>query len=103
VNSLTTLPSPVVSPEVRAFAVERGVECYLPELVAVARRLFPDSPLNLMVADDLEIADNRQIVFEVEETSRDVESQVAAHWQWTEELFRLCPATHVHVFCLLQR
>ncbi len=102
-TSLTTLAPPLVSTEVRAFAAEKGVEQYLSELAAIARHLFPDSRINLVVADDPEIADNRQIVFEVNENGRDADAQVAAHWKWTEELVRLCPATHVHVFCLLQR
>jgi hypothetical protein len=53
--------------------------------------------------DDPELSYNRQIVFEVDETGHSAAERSAAHWQWTEEVFRYCPATHVHVFCLMQR
>jgi hypothetical protein len=101
-TSATILPPPLISPEVRAFAAEKGVERYLPELAAAARRLFPDSRINLRVADDPELSCNRQIVFEVDENGRNASEQVAAHRQWIDELLRCCPTTHVHVFCLIQ-
>jgi hypothetical protein len=37
----TSLPPPVVPPEVHAFAVELGVSEYLPLVLDLARRLFP--------------------------------------------------------------
>jgi hypothetical protein len=96
----TTLPLPTISPEVRAFAIEKGVEQYLPDLVAAARRLFPDSSIELLVVDDPELSYNRQIVFRVDENGQSPAEQSAAHWKWAEELFLHCPATHVHVFSL---
>jgi len=98
----TTLPLPTTPPEVRAFATEKGLEPYLTDLVAAARRIFPDSRIDLVVADDPELSYNRQIVFEVDENSRSAAEQVAAHWQWTEELLRFCPPTYAHLFCLVQ-
>src|SRR5947207_15862454 len=94
----TTLPLPSVSPGVLAFAVERGVERYLPDLVAAARRIFPDLPIDILVEDDPELSNNRQIVFEVEMNGRGVEEWASTHRQWIDETFRICPATHVHVF-----
>jgi hypothetical protein len=99
----TILPLPTISPEVRAFAAEKGVEQYLPDLAAAARRLFPDSRIDVLVEDDPELSYNRQIVFDVEMNGRSADEQSAAHWQWTEEMFRYCPAPHIHVFCLVQK
>ena len=97
------MPPPVISSEVRAFAAERGVERYLSELVAAARRLFPDSRIDVLVEDDPELSYNRQIVFDVDMNGRSTDEWAVTHRQWGEELFRFCPATHVHVFCLVQR
>jgi hypothetical protein len=101
-TSATTLPPPTASPAVEAFAVEHGADTYLPALAAAARRIFPESRIEVHIEGDPEIPDNEQIVFEVEVNGRDAAAQVAAHQQWTEELLRTCPATHVHLFCLLQ-
>lgn len=100
--STTTLPLPTVSAEVQDFAAACGADAYLPPLVAAARRIFPESRIEIHVEDDPEIPGNRQIVFEVEENGRDASEQVAAHSRWTEELLRSCPATRLHVFCLVQ-
>lgn len=101
-TSTTVLPLPSISPDVGAFAVEEGVEPYLAALVAVARRIFPEAGIQLVVEDDPELSDNRQIVFEVDDNGRSAAEQVAGHQQWAEELLRLCPAAHVHAFCLIQ-
>src|SRR5437867_7295223 len=98
----TILPLPAISPEVLAFAAERGVERYLPNVVAAVRRLFPDSRIDVLVEDDKELSYNRQIVFEVDPNGRTAEEQSAASWRWADEIYRHCPATHVHVFCLMQ-
>src|SRR5882724_5778739 len=86
----TTLPLPAISPEVRAFASERGVEAYLPDLVAAVRRIFPDSRIEIVVKDDPELSYNRQILFEVDANGRTADEMVADQWKWGEELFRYC-------------
>jgi hypothetical protein len=101
-TSTTALPLPTISPQVRAFAVEKGVEPFLPALVAAARRIFPEAHIQVLVQDDPELSDNRQIAFEVDDNGRSPAEQVAGHHQWAEELLRRCPATHVHAFCLIQ-
>jgi hypothetical protein len=101
-SSTTTLPLPTISPHVNAFALQHGLESYLPVLVAAARRIFPDARIEVHIEDDPEISGNEQIVFEVDENGRDAAEQVAAHQKWAEELARSCPASHVHFFCLIQ-
>ena len=63
--------------------------------------LSPDAATALVcVEDDSDLSYNRQIVFQVDDNGRSAAEQSAAHWKWAEELFRHCPATHVHVFSL---
>lgn len=97
-----TLPLPAISPEVRAFAIDRGVEAYLANLVAAVRRIFPASRIDVVVQDDPELSNNRQIVFEVDDHGRSVDEIMATKYQWFDELIRCCPSTHTHVFCLIQ-
>ena len=94
------LPLPAVPPEVQTFAEEQGVTAYLPAVLEMTRRLFPQAPMTVLVEDDPEIANDRHIVLEVAVTSRDVEELSAARQRWVSEIFQHCPATHVCVFRL---
>ena len=96
----TTLLLPPVSEEVLAFAAEQGVTQYLPAVLELARRLFPTAPTTVLKEGDPEIANDWHIVIEVDTTGMTVEQMIAAHNQWTRELFQRCPATHVCVFRL---
>ena len=95
------LPLPEVSPEVWAFAAEKGVTDYLPAVLEMTRRLLPHVPIEVLVKDDPELSYNRQIVFEAVVGDMGVDERVAAYEQWSREVFRHCPSTHVHVFCPL--
>lgn len=99
----TTLPLPAISPEVRAFAVEKGVEQYLSNVAGLARRLFPVSATHIHVEGDPELSDNWEIVFEINADGLSEAEQLCLRQQWTRELFQECPATHVHLFCLSLR
>jgi hypothetical protein len=94
------LPLPAVPPEVDAFAAEQGVRAYLPAVLDLARRLFPREPITLHLEDDPEIEDYRKIVLEVPTAGWDVPELVAAQNRWSQEIFHICPATHVLVFLL---
>ena len=61
----TMLPLPELSPEVLAFAEERGVSAYLPAIQEMTRTMYPQATIQVLVVDDPELCDNRQIVFEV--------------------------------------
>ena len=101
--STTALPLPAISPEVRAFAAEHGAEQYLPNVVALARRIFPQAAMHIHVEGDPELSYNWEIVFEVSADGLEEEELFQLEQQWTRELFQQCPATHVHLFCLSLR
>jgi hypothetical protein len=99
----TLLPPPTISPDVRAFAVEKGVEPYLPNVVALVRRLFPLAATHIYLEGDPELADNWEIVVEVSADGLEEDEQLLLQQEWTRELFELCPATFIHLFCLSLR
>jgi hypothetical protein len=96
----TPLPLPVVPPEVQAFAEEQGVTAYMPAVLEMTRRIYPTAPMQLIVTDDPEIANDRHIVIEVAVPDWDATQLVASDQQWTRDIFEHCPATHVSVFRL---
>jgi hypothetical protein len=87
-------------PEVLAFAAEAGVTDYLPAVLEMTRRIFPDVPPTVLVEDDPEIANDRHIVFQVDVTALNDAQLDSASQQWMRELFDHCPSTHVPVFRL---
>ncbi len=92
---------PTLSPEVRAFAAEAGVAEYLLPVVEMTQRVFPDARrLAVLVEEDPEIANNRQIVLEVDVPERGPEQFVESLLPWDEEMFRICPTTLGLVFRL---
>ncbi len=102
-TSQTILPLPPISPEVHAFAAEKGVEQYLPKVVAMARRVFPQAAMHVQVEGDPELSYNWEIVFEVSADGIEEEELFDLEEQWPRELFQECPSTHVHLFCLSLR
>jgi hypothetical protein len=91
-------PHPVIPPEVVAFAREQGVEKYLPELVELARQVYPSATrFEVFTEDDPEIANDRHIVFELD-VPMTVEQLLEADRRWGTGLFRICPAPLVCVF-----
>ena len=100
-SATTSLPLPVVSPDVLAFAEQQGVADYLPAVLAMTRRIFPTWPIKVLLEGDPEIADDWHIVLEVQVPEDvDVDRAVDAHGQWSGEIFEHCPSTHVCVFRL---
>ena len=97
------LPVPVASPEVLAFAAEKGVTEYLPAVLELARRVFPTVPLTVHLEEDPEIEDWCHIMIDAYIDGLEVEELVAAESQFTEGLFQVCPSTHVLVFGLGMR
>jgi hypothetical protein len=99
--SSATVPLPVIPPEVLAFAQEQGVAAYLPAVLEMTRRIFPTAPMTVLVEDDPEIANDRHIVLEVQVPDEaSVDALLQSRQQWTGDIFRYCPATHVCVFRL---
>ena len=95
----SSLPIPVPA-EVIAFAAEQGVGAYLPGVLEMTRRTFPDAALGVVVEDDPEIPNDRHIVVLAKGIKLTVEQAVEATWDWHRGLFACCPAPLVCVFRL---
>jgi hypothetical protein len=89
---------------VRAFATEQGVDAYLPAVLAMTQREFPDARrIELGVETDPDMPDDRHLLVRVEVTEMDGEAFADAKFRWGRELFQLCPAPLVCVFrCALR-
>jgi hypothetical protein len=90
----------VFAADVTAFAAENGVADYLPAVLEMTRRVFPDAPITTRVEEDAEIAEIWFILLEVDVAGLDVDQLVAAQQEWSAGLFAHCPPTHAHLFCL---
>jgi hypothetical protein len=100
-SALTTPAAlPTVPPDVLQFAAESGVSEYLYPVLEMTRRILPHAPLTVLVEGDPEIADDWHIVIEADTRDFDAEQLYTTQRQWTGEIFRHCPATHVCVFRL---
>ena len=97
--SVTPALTPVGLKEVQGFAARQGVGDYLPAVLAMTQRLFPDAlRLALRVEDDPEIPNDAHLIIEVDIPFLDAEQYVDAKFRWSRELFGLCPAPLVCVF-----
>ena len=93
-------PPPAVPADVAAFAAENGVTDYVAPLLELTRRLFPTAPIEVLVEEDAEDRDVRYILFRVDVEGLTVDELVASQQRWSAGLFRHCPSTHAHFFCL---
>ncbi len=97
----TTTPSPVFPADVTAFAAECGVTDFLIPVYEMTRRVFPTARRITPVLEyDPEIEDSRCIVFEIVTGPLEASHAVDLRWEWSRELFKVCPATHVCDFGL---
>jgi hypothetical protein len=96
----TIVPSglPAVSPEVLAFAAERGVAAYFPAVLEMTRSTFPTSRLAVSVEADAEEETDRYVLFEVDVTGLELSQLNAARQRWARELSQHCPTTHTAAF-----
>jgi hypothetical protein len=95
-----TASPPTLSPEVLAFAAEQGVMPYLLPVLEMTSLIFPGRPLNVIVDEDPEIANDRHIVIDVDVTGFDADQMFEGHQRWINDIFHHCPSTHVCVFRL---
>lgn len=100
-SAITSLPLPVVPPDVLAFAEKLGVAEYLPAVLAMTRRIFPSWHLKVFLEGDPEIADDWHIILEVQ-VPEDVTAEMLfdLDQKWVGQLFEHCPSTHVCIFRL---
>jgi hypothetical protein len=97
----TQTPFLAVTSEVLAFASEQGVSSYLPAVMEMTQRRFPDARrFAMLVEEDPEIANDRHIVIAIDLAGITAEQYVERDGQWGHELFQICPAPVVCVFRL---
>jgi hypothetical protein len=96
-SALTPMLS--VPAEVASFATGQGVVEDIPRVLEITRRVFPTAGLGLRL-EDAEDAEDRHILVEVDVSACDEGQLLAAQTEWTDELFRACPSTHVCLFRL---
>jgi hypothetical protein len=100
VQTASTTPL-TVPPEVQTFAAEQGVASYLPAVLEMTQRVFPDARrMAVLLENDPEIPDDWHIVIEVDVANITAEQYLEAKLAWGRELFRICPAPLVCVFRL---
>lgn len=98
-SQTTQAPCVAIPPDVLAFAARQGVSSFLPAVMELTGRIFPNSEATVRLDDDPELPGDRHIVFEVE-APLDVAQAMAAQRDWNDGLFRFCPAPLVCVFRL---
>jgi hypothetical protein len=85
--------------DVLEFAGEHDVAGGLNPILAVARTVFPASPLLLRLEEDPEV-DDRQIVIEVDVTGWTVDEMFAAHNRWSPLFLEACASGEAYRFRL---
>ena len=95
-----TLSGPIVPPEVREFAAEKGVNRYLGAVIDLARQAFPSSALAVSLGQDAEDETHRYIALDVEASSRTTEELLAGQRAWSGGISRVCPSPHAVYFVL---
>jgi hypothetical protein len=85
---------------IQAFAAERGASLYLPALLGLARRIFPEAAMSIRLEADPELENDRHIAIEVDASGLSVDEMLACQNQWDKEIFDHCPATHVCTYRL---
>ena len=99
-QTVSDAPHPIIPSEVHTFAREQGVEPYLPELIELARQVYPSATrFDVFVEEDPEIAKDRHIVFELD-IPNNLEQAREANHRWHTGVFEIVPAPLVCVFRL---
>jgi hypothetical protein len=97
----TQLPPLIVPPDVLHFAVQHGVAAYLPAVMEMTQRVFPQTRhLAWVLEDDWEIEDDRHLVVAVQVENLEVSQALQARYEWHRGLFACCPAPQVSAFRL---
>jgi hypothetical protein len=91
---------PPIPPEVQKFADEVGAAPYLPGLLALVRRIYPQGELSVILIEDPEIEDYRHIGFAVDVTGWTSEQMLELWNRWSSSIAEHCPRTHAPYFLL---
>lgn len=99
-QAVAPLPAPVIPPEVRAFAAEKGVNRYLAAVVDLARQAFPRSTICVSLGQDAEEETHQYIALDVETGDRTDEELLAGQHAWSCGIGRVCPSREAVYFVL---
>src|SRR5438094_838844 len=100
-STVSAEPAPTFPADVAAFAARQEVVDYLLPVWQMTQIVFPMAQrMTVRLEADPEIPNERHITFEVHARELDVSRYVELHWQWSRELFQICPPTHVCLFSL---
>jgi hypothetical protein len=94
------LPSPILAPEVHAFAAAKEISRYFPILIDLARQAFPSSALEVSLAQDAEDETHRYIAIDVEVGGRTTDELLDGQRAWSAGVARVCPS-HLAVYFVL--
>jgi hypothetical protein len=94
------LSLPSIPPDVRAFADEKGVGSYLPEVIELAGRAFPSCALTVSLGQDAEEETHRYIAVDVDAGAMGAEGLLAGQRAWSAGLPRVCPSRHAVYFVM---
>jgi hypothetical protein len=98
-STTAPLPLPTIPPEALAYAERQGAASYIPSLLEMTRRLFPDASLSVALYPDPEIANEFFLCIEVEAAvDATADWYLVAKRDWLEEKLRLCPTQVAIVF-----
>lgn len=100
IQATPTTPSIQVPLDVLRFAAEQGVLPYLPGILEITQRVFPNAARYLVsVEDDPEIANLRCIALDVD-VNLPSDQYMEVRRQWRHEILKLCPTTLIHLIGL---
>lgn len=99
-DSLVTLSSSAIPPEVEQFAAEKEIRPYLNAAIDLARQAFPSSVLSISLGQDAEDERHRYLALDVEVGSWTTEQLLAGQRIWSAGLQRVCPSRHAVYFVL---
>ncbi|HJT76498.1 MAG TPA: hypothetical protein VJ739_04780 [Gemmataceae bacterium] len=99
-DSLVSVSSPAIPPEVQEYAAEKGVGRYLNAVIDLARQAFPSSALCVSLGQDAEDERHRYIALDVEVSGQATEELLAGQRTWSAGIGRICPSRHAVYFVL---
>ncbi|HTU93258.1 MAG TPA: hypothetical protein VMF69_24470 [Gemmataceae bacterium] len=99
-DSLVTLSSPAIPPEVELFAAEKGISPYLNAVIDLARQAFPSSVLCVSLGQDAEDERHEYIALDVEVSGQAAEELLAGQRIWSAGIPGVCPSRYAVYFVL---
>jgi len=99
-DALATLSGPIVPPEVREFAAQRGFTRFLGAVIDLARQAFPSSAVSVSLGQDAEDETHHYIALDIEAGSRTADELLAGQRVWSGGIGRVCPPRQAIYFVL---